>query len=337
MAPAITNGSVVVVVGSVLGGRVVVAGKVVVGATVVTALVGATVGALSLPLLHPAVIRLATPSRRQALERADTATACPLDGANSSNAPWDAVGVQVNVRDADPSDLPALVEIAAAGGSPDADRRHLDFLRGAGQVLVAESPQGAVGFVGVLEVHEALMVTDLFVAAAHRGGGVGGRLLRHCLAGRSPAFTFSSTHPAALRAYASVGMQVQWPLFTMRGAVEGGSALVERAWCGGSVDVTRHLLADGAVSTGCAVLVRRDDATQVHRIEARPAEAVATLRELSAGLPVGSALELSVPAASPLLEWLVLHDFRIVDVDIHCATPGFVLDHRLAAVHRGLG
>ena len=245
--------------------------------------------------------------------------------------------MQAHVRDAEPSDLATLVSIAAAGGSPDADHRHLGFLREAGRVLVAEVAAGVVGFVAVLPAHGARMVTDLFVDAAHRGRGVGGELLGRALVGGGPAFTFASTDPAALAAYVRSGMRVHWPLLTMRGAAEGGSALTERPWCGRDDDVTRHLLAEGAVSTGNALVSHRGAVAHVHRIEATPQAAVTSMRELSAGLPAGTPVELSVPAGSPVLEWLVLHDFRIVDVDIHCASPGFVLDPGRAAVHRGLG
>jgi hypothetical protein len=47
-------------------------------------------------------------------------------------------------------------------------------------------------------------------------------------------------------------------------------------------------------------------------------------------------VEVSVPSGSALLAPLVARGFRIADIDIHCATPGFVLPHGLAAVHRGL-
>ena len=245
--------------------------------------------------------------------------------------------MQWTVRNAEPGDRATMLTIAAEGGSPDADAEHLGFLSAAGRLLVADGPGGVAGFVGVLEVDGASMVTDLFVASAHRGRGIGGALLRSSLPDGVAAFTFASADPAALAAYRRVGMEVRWPLLTMRGTAEGGSLLTPRPWSGGNSAVARHLATSGAVSTGYALVTQRGEMAHLHRVEAPVEVAVGALAEVCSGLPAGTTIELSVPADSVLLAWLVLHGFRVVDVDIHCATPGFVLDPRLAAVHRGLG
>jgi GNAT superfamily N-acetyltransferase len=240
------------------------------------------------------------------------------------------------LRDARPADSAALVRIAAEGGSPDADDAHLSFVGRVGRVLVAETAEGPVGFAGVVPVGTAQMVTDLFVSAAHRGNGVGGLLLAEVLDPGLARFTFSSPHPAAVAAYRKAGMSLLWPLLTMRGASEGGAQPVERAWAGAPSQVVAHLMAQGAVCTGAALVDSTAELARVHRLEASADAAVDALREVLRGLPPGTATELSVPAGSPLVGELVLRGFRIVDVDLHCATADARLDPRLAVVHRGL-
>jgi GNAT superfamily N-acetyltransferase len=244
--------------------------------------------------------------------------------------------VQATVRDATPADWTTLLTIAAEGGSPDADAAHLDFVAATGRLLVAHGPGEPLGFAGVLHVHDATMVTDLFVAASHRGLGIGGSLLRQVLAGAERAFTFASADPAALSAYLRSGMQVQWPLLTVRGVAIGGGELPSRPWRGTPDHVVQHLLEGGAISTGAALVSVHEGAAHVHRLCSDAAVAPAVLNEVLFGLPTGTEVEVSVPSGSALLAPLVARGFRIADIDIHCATPGFVLPHGLAAVHRGL-
>ena len=244
--------------------------------------------------------------------------------------------MEVMVRDAREDDWPALVDIAADGGSPDADPTHLAFLAEAGRLLVAEGADGVEGFVGVVPLRGAVMVTDLFVAAGRRGHGVGGALLGAALPTGVGAFTFASADPAALAAYRRVGMAAHWPLLRMRGAACGGSVLEERPWSGTDDAVAGHLMRCGASSTGHALIDRRGEVAHLHRLEAPAGLAARVLAEVCSGLAEGTPIEVSVPAGSPLLNELVLRDFRIVDIDIHCCTAGFVLDPGLAAVHRGL-
>lgn len=240
------------------------------------------------------------------------------------------------LRDACPTDMVALVRIAAEGGSPDADDSHLSYVASVGRLLVADTARGPVGLAGVVPVGSAQMVTDLFVAPSHRGLGVGGLLLAGVLDPGLPRFTFSSPHPAAVAAYRRVGMRLLWPLLTMRGAAEGGANLVERPWAGAASPVVAHLMARGAVSTGSALVDSTGEVARLHRLEASGDTATEVLREALRGLPPGAPTELSVPAGSPLMGELVLRGFRIVDVDLHCATPDVELDQRLAVVHRGL-
>lgn len=244
--------------------------------------------------------------------------------------------MEVMVRDARDGDWPALVDIAAQGGSPDADPAHLAFLAEAGRLLVADGADGVEGFVGAVPLRGAVMVTDLFVAAGRRGHGVGGALLGAALPAGVGAFTFASADPAALAAYRRVGMAVHWPLLTMRGAACGGSQHQERQWSGTDDAVAGHLRRCGAFSTGHALVGHRGAVAHLHRLEAPAGVVARALAEVCSSLAEGTPIEVSVPAGSPLLNELVLRDFRIVDVDIHCCTSGFVLDPGLAAVHRGL-
>ncbi len=232
--------------------------------------------------------------------------------------------------------LGRLAAIAADGGSPDANSDHLEFVARHGELLAAVDEGEVVGFGGAVEAHGARMVSDLFVAAPHRGRGVGGALLAALLDGAVEAFTFSSAQPAALAAYRRAGLAAGWPLLTMRGVARGGGdALASGEWVGDRPEIARHVVAGGGWCTGTALIGRTPAGLSVHRLVSAAA-ANAVLDGLMAGIAVGSEIQLSVPASSPALEWLVLHDFRIVDVDIFCGTAGVSLPADLWVVHRGL-
>lgn len=229
-----------------------------------------------------------------------------------------------------------LSAIAADGGSPDADPEYLDFIACNGRLLAAVVGDQPVGVAGSMEAHGSRMVTDLFVASRHRGIGIGGALLARLLDGATDVFTFSSTHPAALAAYRRAGLTVGWPLLTMRGIARGGGdALSPGEWAGDRPEIAQHVVARGGWCTGAALIGRTGVGVVVHRLVSNsPADA--TLDALMAGIAAGSDVELSVPAHSPALAWLVLRDFRIADVDVFCGTSGVTLPTNLLVAHRGL-
>jgi GNAT superfamily N-acetyltransferase len=229
-----------------------------------------------------------------------------------------------------------MAMVAAAGGSPDADTWHLAFVAEQGRLLAAVDGGTVVGFGGVVPAHGSHMVTDLFVDVDHGGRGVGGRLVAALLDGVSSAFTFSSTHPAALAAYRRAGLALGWPLLTMRGvALGGGESPTAHEWGHDRAEVAQLVVAHGGWCTGDALMARRGDSVSVLRLAAdRPADAV--LASLMSGIDQYTNVVLSVPAHSPALAWLMLHGFRIDDVDIFCSTADVALPDHLWAVHRGL-
>ena len=226
--------------------------------------------------------------------------------------------------------------IAVDGGSPDAHPAHFAFLASHGRLLAAIVGDEVIGFGGTTPAHGAHMVTDLFVTASHRGRGVGTALLSALLDGASAAFTFSSTHPAALAAYDRAGLARGWPLLTMRGVANGGGELLASGeWRHDRPEIAEHVLTQHGWCTGDVLVSRSGDFVRVLRMvgDSAPDDALSTLM---AGFAVGADVELSVPAHSPALAWLMLHGFRIVDVDIFCSTPGVVVPENLWVVHRGL-
>jgi len=240
----------------------------------------------------------------------------------------------------------AMAAIAAEGGSPDANAGHLAFVAAHGRLLAATVDGTVVGFGGLVPAHGSHMVTDLFVSEAHRGCGVGGRLLAALLDGIPSAFTFSSTHPAALAAYRRAGLEPGWPLLTMRGPVHGvGAPLGGREWPHDRPELARHIVGQGGECTGDALLWQSGDSVTVLRLAApadlaglaEPADVMEGLMaHASASLGEGADMVLSVPPHSPVLEWVVLHGFRIDDVDIFCGAAGVVVPEHLWVVHRGL-
>ena len=106
-----------------------------------------------------------------------------------------------------PGDRPRLVQIAAEGDFNRCESRYFSFIAEVGRLLCTTSDGEVVAFAGMVPVGDVAMVTDLFVANAARGRGVGGRLLAELLDDRLRRMTFSAQHLAALAAYRREGME----------------------------------------------------------------------------------------------------------------------------------
>ncbi len=238
------------------------------------------------------------------------------------------------IRHARRDDVGAIIAIGSAGGSPDADERHLDFVASHGRLLVAHDAAAVNGFSGSILVGDVTMVTDLFVDEAHRGRGVGRRLLAAAVDGAWRRMTFSSTHPAALPTHAGVGMTPQWDLLTLRGAASGrGAPLPEGSWRHDRRDLVEYFRSRGA-TVGCDFVVSAGPMAVVWRlVSEQPTIDAATLID---SIPAGTEIEWSVPEPHPLTPWLLGRGFTIVDRDVCCATEGVHLVPQLASVHRGL-
>ncbi|MFM2076393.1 MAG: Acetyltransferase domain [Actinomycetota bacterium] len=242
----------------------------------------------------------------------------------------------VTIRGLRDEDVPAAVLVALEGGSPDADAEYVSFVASAGRLLVAVDDRLVVGVAGSVPLGDATMVTDLFVAESCRGLGVGGRLLAAVTDGAWRRCTFSSDHPAALPAYARLGMTPRWRLLTMRGIATGGAG-PERAVRGGwrheRADLVAYFAGRGADVAPDVVVLRGATTTVLRLVSDAP---TAVLEQMLATEPAGHPVELSVPEHDPLVAWLAAHGFEIVDADVFCATDGVELDPRARCVHRGL-
>jgi hypothetical protein len=92
-----------------------------------------------------------------------------------------------------------------------------------GLLLVAELSGAVAGFGGTVQVGSGplavSMLTDLFVAPAAHGGGIGRAILRELWSGQPRRMTFSSLHASAVPLYTSFGTDAWWPLLYLTGDV----------------------------------------------------------------------------------------------------------------------
>lgn len=235
------------------------------------------------------------------------------------------------IRTARDTDVDAIVRIAAEGGSPDAHAAHFGFVARTGRLVVSVLDDVVVGVAGSVPLPTATMVSDLFVAAAHRGGGIGGRLAAAVLDGAWHRCTFSSQEAAALRTYQRLGMAPQWQLLTMRGVGGGGASLPTAPWQHDRADLVAHLTQTGAM-VGADHIVLPGDVTHVQRVVSPDADA---LLRVVAALPA-TPVEVSVPEHDPAVAGLRTAGFEVVDADVFCATDGVRVPAEVRCVHRGL-
>ena len=239
------------------------------------------------------------------------------------------------IRRANPDDHARLAEIAAEGDSTDSDPSYLSFVAATGRLLCTELGGAVVAFGGVVPVGGIAMVTDMFVAGAFRGRGVGGRLLQTLLQGERRRMTFSSRSDAALAMYRRVGMAPKSRLLYLSGvATGGGGRLVPAEWQHDRVDLVRYFAAQGALITQDAVATQRAGQVNVHRLVSE--SAVPYFRSLLAAFEEDSIVDLCVPETHPLAAWLLKAGFVVTDHDVWCGSAGSELSPNLAALHPGL-
>lgn len=246
--------------------------------------------------------------------------------------------MHVSIRAADEGDHGRIVEIAAEGDAA-VDQPYLTFVATAGRLLVTCHDGRPVAFAGMVPVGRAAMVTDLFVAADVRGGGVGGELLQQLLDGYEQRMTCSSQHAAALPAYERVGMRPRWQLLYLVGRATGGAPPLQRdAWRGERAELVRYFAERGAIVTADAVVQVADAArgagAVVHRLQA--ADAVGRFEEIRTALPEGMPVRACVPELHPLAPALLARGFRVEDHDVFCATKGVEFPADVSCVHAGL-
>ena len=241
----------------------------------------------------------------------------------------------IELRETTIDDDARLAEIAREGDSADASPAYFAFVRSSGSLLAAADGGLVIGFAGMVPVGEVAMVTDLYVAAVSRGHGVGGRLLGALLDGWPQRMTFSSSHPLAMPAYQSAGMEPRWRLRYLSGrAVGGGLPLVPARWRHDRADLVEHFRAEGAIVGHDIVVHVGTRGAVVERLVSDRAEA--EMHWLLEALPSGTTVWCRVPEHRPLAGWLEQRGFWVNEHDTFLSSPGVDLDPGVSCVHAGL-
>jgi len=213
-----------------------------------------------------------------------------------------------------------MMDAIAREGDASADANYLALVRSqAGRFVVAESHGRVVGFGGVVDVDGVAMLCDLFVAANHRGAGLGTRLLRELFEGSSRRMTFSSKHPAAVAAYRRIGMAPRWRLLYLRGvAVGGGRELPVDTWRHGRASLVEEMARQGGHVSTDVVSMPDESGIWIARLQgARPEEALAAAL---AGLERGTVVTMCTPEHSSIAAWAQGSGFSVSGYDTFCAT-----------------
>ena len=228
-----------------------------------------------------------------------------------------------------------LAEIATEGDSADVAPAYFAFIRSNGRMLAASDGGLIIGFAGMVPVGDVAMVTDLYVAAESRGHGVGRRLLGALLDGWPQRMTFSSSHPLAMPAYRSAGMEPRWRLRYLSGrAVGGGLPLVPAPWRHDRADLVEHFRAEGAIIGHDIVVHVGARGAMVERLVSdRPESEMQWLLE---ALPSGTTVWCRVPENRPLALWLDQRGFWENEHDMFLSSPGVDLHLGVSCVHAGL-
>jgi GNAT superfamily N-acetyltransferase len=272
-----------------------------------------------------------------------------------------------SVRPATAADVPGIAAVLAANDEPIEPfgvdgMSYLEFLLVRGRVEVAEADGRVAGFVSVIRVGDASMVSDLFVDPADHGHGIGSALLASALPGEGPRMTFSSADPRALPVYVRAGMHPWWPSLYVRCDPAAIACLpatpsltIEPASAAETADACRALtgidrrqdFAFYAAEPGAAgfVLRERDAVAGVvwaHRDDQGHGRAVAhasIARDADAGRVGVAAFRAAageesvwgcVPGPHPALPALLEAGGRIVDRDTYCTSdPGWLDPERI--------
>lgn len=268
------------------------------------------------------------------------------------------------MRDAGPDDLPAVVDVAGIVDPPDegadVDVAYYEHLVSAGRLVIAEARGIVLGYSGVIDVQGVTHLADLFVHPDAHGQGIGAALLEAAWDDQeAPRQTFSSLHPSALPLYVRSGMTPRWPLLYLRGdpavwpqspfvvrdADAAELAALEQSWIGWDRSVeyaywsahtgSRSLVvSDGErpVAVGCVTRTRAQHTlTHLSTVDA------SCLRDAVTALQpfCGSDLLLSVPGENAVLPLLLELGWRIVDLDVYCASEPDLWDASRVLPHPG--
>ncbi|HEX7995340.1 MAG TPA: GNAT family N-acetyltransferase [Streptosporangiaceae bacterium] len=276
----------------------------------------------------------------------------------------------IQVRQAEPADLPAIIAIAKATGQ-DEDWEHVypSYIRHLMRqctLLVADRGGSVTGFGGTSQIgagSEAIcMLTDLFVDPAAHGSGTGRAILSELWTGDQRRMTFSSTHANALPLYTSFGVDAWWPLLYLHGDVRrlsmpsgwtvaaakpeevGG---LEREWTGADRTAEHQLWSHWP--SGVAVVASLDGSPAaagtaggagheygICHLAASPVldndmAGDAVLAVLSWLSPADGLARVALPAPHRATRLLLASGWRVEDLDLHMSSePGLIDPYRLA-------
>jgi GNAT superfamily N-acetyltransferase len=273
---------------------------------------------------------------------------------------------RIEVREADPGDLPEIAAVAVATGQGEewsgADPAYMAHLLTHGRVVVGVSGGSVIGFGATRQLGSGAkavsMLCDLFVDPRMHGSGCGRALLAELWQGAGQRMTFSSLHAHALPLYARFGLDAWWPLLYLRGhtdalAAPGGwragegtpaeVAALELAWTG--VDRSDDHLAWARRPGGASVLAWHsgqvmaagtvggagDEYGVTHLALAPSADsAAAVLAVLADAGPEGGLARVCLPGPHPAVRALLAAGWRVEEFDLFMATEPYLLDPRRA-------
>lgn len=125
----------------------------------------------------------------------------------------------IDFRVATVEDLPGIHEVWWAADPFEAgnDNPWFGHVLRTGTMAVAMVEGRLVGFAGVREVGQTIVVSDCFVAPEHQARGIGRSLLTRLLPGDSPVMTMASQDPKARSLYSRFGMAPKWDCHYLSG------------------------------------------------------------------------------------------------------------------------
>jgi GNAT superfamily N-acetyltransferase len=276
---------------------------------------------------------------------------------------------RIEVREADPGDLPEIAAVALATGQGEewggADHAYMTHLLTYGRVVVGVSGGSVVGFGATRQLgsgpRAVSMLCDLFVDPRMHGSGCGRALLAEMWQAVGRRMTFSSLHAHALPLYARFGLDAWWPLLYLRGRAEALAtpdgwragegtpaevAALELDWTG--MDRSDDHLAWARRPGGASVLAWRSgqvmaagtvggagDEYGVTHLALAPwagsADAgAAVLAVLANAGPEGGLARVCLPGPHPAVRALLAAGWRVEGFDLFMATEPYLLDPRRA-------
>ncbi|MBV9204534.1 MAG: GNAT family N-acetyltransferase [Actinobacteria bacterium] len=276
---------------------------------------------------------------------------------------------RIEVRDADPGDLPDIAEVALATGQDEewggADPAYMGHLLAHGRVVVGVSGGSVIAFGATRQLGTSAdavsMLCDLFVHPRMHGRGGGRALLAELWQDGGRRMTFSSLHAHALPLYTSFGLDAWWPLLYLGGRVDALTvpagwqaeastaatvSALELAWT--SVDRSADHFAWARRPSGASVRARRGGQVMaaaavggaggeygVTHLALAPSAgdgdaAAAVLAVLARLEPESGLARVCLPGPHPAVRTLLAAGWRVAEFDLFMATEPELLDPRRA-------